>query len=127
MTNEQKNYKLLILADIHIAKKMYNSENKYYRLTAAYHTQQAIEKTIKLKAEIKGLNLWGHDIKKLVTMCDTYGIDINIPKLIRQNANRYTKWEANCRYYPTTVVRRDTIFNAIRVVEGWLNSGDTLK
>ena len=57
MTRDQKQYKGLILADLQIAKRYYNDEDKPLRLQAAYHLQQAIEKTIKLKAEIAGLSL----------------------------------------------------------------------
>lgn len=61
MTKDQKLYKGLILADLKIVASYYNDEDKAMRLQAAYHMQQAVEKTIKLKAEIKGLNLWGHN------------------------------------------------------------------
>ena len=80
MTKEQMLYRGLVLADLHITNNSMNAEEKPIRLLAAYHAQQAIEKTIKLKAEIKGLNLWGHDIDKLIRECDKNGIDIEVPK-----------------------------------------------
>ncbi len=43
MTRDQKQYKGLILADLQIAKRYYNDEDKPLRLQAAYHLQQAIE------------------------------------------------------------------------------------
>ena len=58
MTKEQNLYKSLILADLKIVKRYYDDNDKALRLQAAYHMQQAVEKTIKLKAEIQGLNLW---------------------------------------------------------------------
>lgn len=125
MTKEQKRYKMIILSDLRIVYNNYNSENKEDRLQAAYHMQQAIEKTIKLKAGIKGLNLWGHDISALIKQCENRNINIQVPNLIKRNANMYTKWEAECRYYPTKVVRRDSIINAYKAVIKWLNSGDT--
>lgn len=54
MTKEQKLYKSLIKADLKIALSHYSEEDKVLHLQAAYHMQQAIEKTIKLKAEIAG-------------------------------------------------------------------------
>ena len=55
------------MADLNIADKYRNDDDKPLRLQAAYHLQQAIEKTIKLKAEIAGLSmLWGHDIDVLL-------------------------------------------------------------
>ncbi len=66
MTREQKLLKGIILADLRIVSEHYNDPDKGMRQLAAYHMQQAVEKTIKLKAEIEGLNLWGHDIRALI-------------------------------------------------------------
>lgn len=126
MTKEQKQYKSLIMADYKLAIQYYDSDDKALRLQAAYHTQQAIEKTIKLKAEIQGLNLWGHEIDLLIKKCDDACIDIGIPAMIRRKADIYSHWEAECRYYPVKVVRRDSIKNALDMVIDWLNSGDTV-
>lgn len=125
MTKEQKLYKSLILADLKIALTHYESEEKAIRLQAAYHAQQAIEKTIKLKAEICGVNLWGHDIDGLIKKCDDAGLKIDIPSIIREKADMYTHWEAECRYYPIKVVRKDSIKKAINTVREWLGKGDT--
>ena len=57
MTKDQKLFKGLIYADLRIVTTYYNDEDKAMRLQSAYHMQQAVEKTIKLKAEIRGLNL----------------------------------------------------------------------
>ena len=127
MTKEQKNYKGLILADLKIAQSYYDSEDKAMRLQAAYHMQQAVEKTIKLKAEIKGLNLWGHDIGALIKECDDNKVDISIPKEIRLKSRMITGWEADCRYYPVKVVRKDSIKSVYDVEVEWLNDGDTKK
>ncbi len=121
MTKEQKLYKTLILADIKLARDNYESDDKAVRLQAAYHTQQAIEKTIKLKAGICGLNLWGHDIDVLIKKCDDAGLKIDIPATIREKADMYTHWESECRYYPIKVVRKDSIKKALDTVQVWLN------
>ncbi len=125
MTREQKQYKGLILADLKIAKRYYNDDDKPLRLQAAYHLQQAIEKTIKLKAEIAGLSLWGHDIDVLLKKCDDNNIDIGVPKYIREKADVITHWEAECRYYPIKVVRKDTLQKTYDIALKWLNSGTT--
>lgn len=127
MTKEQKQYKALIKADLLIVNNYADSDDKALRLQAAYHMQQAIEKTIKLKAEIKGVNLWGHDIDILIKKCKDAGIDIEIPKLIEEKADMITQWEAECRYYPVKVVRRDSIKNAYDTLVEWLESGETSK
>lgn len=125
MTKEQKKYKVLILADLKLVANYYNSEDKALRLQAAYHMQQAIEKTIKLKAEIEGLNLWGHDIEKLIKSCKDKGVDISVPDHIAAKADAITRWEAECRYYPVKVVRKDNIKKAYDITVEWLNSGKT--
>lgn len=125
MDKEQKAYKSLIMADLKIVSNYWNSDDKSLRLQAAYHIQQAIEKTIKLKAELKGLNLWGHDIDVLIERCSREGIDIGVPKDIVDKASMYTRWEAECRYYPIKVVRKDSIKKAYDITLQWLNDGDT--
>lgn len=125
MDKEQKQYKALIRADLKIVSTYANSDDKALRLQAAYHMQQAIEKTIKLKAEIEGLSLWGHDIDVLLQKCDEAQVDIGVPKLIKDKADMYTHWEAECRYYPIKVVRKDSIEKAYDAVCEWLDSGDT--
>lgn len=126
MTKEQKQYKGLIKADLRIVSNYAESDDKALRLQAAYHMQQAIEKTIKLKAELKGLSLWGHDIDILLKKCNDVGIDIEVPKLIVEKADMYTHWEAECRYYPIKIVRKDSIKKAYDVVIAWLESGETV-
>lgn len=118
-------YKGLILADLHIVKIFANSAVKWEKLQSAYHMQQAIEKTIKLKASIRGLNLWGHNIRVLIQNCENSGLDLKIPALIKKNANMYTSWEASCRYEPSSYINKNSICAAYRVTLEWLNSGDT--
>lgn len=121
MTKDEKRFKLLIMADLRVAKKLILSDNKYDRLIAAYHIQQAIEKTIKLVAVMNGINLWGHDIEYLINECDKQGEkNIYIPELIRSKAGTYTEWEADCRYYPSKVVYKKTLLAAYQCIEEWL-------
>lgn len=127
MTKNQKLYKALIKADLKLVLDNYQNSDKAVRLQAAYHMQQAVEKTIKLKAEIEGLNLWGHEIDVLIKKCDDNNISIGIPKLIRNKADKITHWEAECRYYPVTVVRKDSIKNVYDATIEWLETGNTKK
>lgn len=119
-------YKGLILADLKIVRNLADSEIRYEKLQAAYHMQQAIEKTIKLKANVCcGVELWGHNIAKLLRNCINLGIDIKTPKLIVKNADRYSRWEASGRYSPTAFINKNSIWAAYRVTVEWLNSGNT--
>ncbi len=128
MTKQQKLFKGIIKADLMIVQNYGKSDDKAERLLAAYHMQQAVEKTIKLKAELAGVNLWGHDISKLIQDCKKHNIygKVSIPKYIEDRQVMITKWEANCRYYPMTVIRRDSIMGVYRECSAWLNSGDTV-
>lgn len=125
MTKEQKQYRGLIRADLKLAAENYDNNDKAVRLQAAYHMQQAVEKTIKLKAEIEGLNLWGHDIDILIKECDDAGVDIHVPQYILEHSDMITHWEAECRYYPIKAVRRDVIKRVYEATKQWLNSGNT--
>lgn len=127
MTKEQKLFRGIIKADLKVAQNNANSDVKAERLLAAYHVQQAVEKTIKLKAELAGVNLWGHDISKLIHDCKKHNIYhiIKIPKYIVDRQAMISKWEANCRYYPMTVIRRDSVMGVHRACSSWLDSGDT--
>ena len=119
----------LIRADIIAAKQAIaffeEKKVKDIKNIAAYHLQQAIEKTIKLKAEIAGLSLWGHDIDVLLKKCDDNNIDIGVPKYIRDKADVITHWEAECRYYPIKVVRKDTLQKTYDIALEWLDTGTT--
>lgn len=116
MNNDDKG---MILADLRIAG-MLCSCNRFDRLLASFHIQQAIEKTIKFKANDNGLTLYGHDIKILITDCDMAGIDIGIPKLIRKNADMYTSWYNN-RYNINAFVKVVSINSACSAVMEWLH------
>ena len=125
MTSEQKQYKELILADLRIVAEYYNSESKSMKLLAAYHMQQAVEKTIKLKASLEGLNLWGHDIDVLINKCEESHINIKVPRYIKEKADQISHWEAECRYYPIKSVRRDSLKKTLEVTKVWLSRGES--
>lgn len=121
---EQRKYKLLIESDLKIVTMLFKSESKSDRLLAAYHMQQAIEKSIKLDASRFNLNLWGHNIVRLIYECRQHGVYdyMCIPSEIERKAQMYTSWEANCRYNPSTIVRSDSIAKAYRLCRTYLDN-----
>lgn len=125
MTKQELRYRSGIMVDLEIAESGMDAEEKAERALSAYHADQAIERTLKLKALIKGMNLSGHNIKEMIKECDSKGIDISIPKIVRKKADMYTSWEYECRYNPKKRVLRKSIREACRVCREWLNSGDT--
>lgn len=105
-------------ADLISAHRNVNDPNKHIKHQAAYFTQQSMEKTLKYLIYLKtGSFPWGHNITKLVLIAEQNGI--KVPKLIKSNASMYTSWETTSRYYPSKVIRRDTIQRAIDTVDNW--------
>ena len=105
-------------ADIKTAKSLVNSDDKYQKHQAAYFVQQGVEKTLKYAISLKtGGQPWGHDITKLVMLAQQNGIFV--PSFICQKSKTITSWEVVSRYYPTSIIRRDTIAHVIRVADEW--------
>lgn len=105
-------------ADLITAGKNVDNANKLIKHQAAYFTQQSIEKTLKYLIELSTGNApWGHNIKVLVNQA--LKLNIYVPSDIIKNADKYSTWETSARYYPTTIIRRDTVKKAIWVVSEW--------
>lgn len=105
-------------ADLRVAERLVDSENKYEKHCSAYHTQQAVEKTIKfIIASRTGVQPWGHDIGKLINKAERSGI--RVPKEIADRASAITSWEAEARYFPVKVIRRDVIKRVIDATKRW--------
>lgn len=105
-------------ADLKTAGNLVKLDNKFQKHQAAYFVQQSIEKTLKyLISRNVEYQPWGHDIRKLVIQSKQLGIDV--PKRIEDRADVYTSWEAITRYYPTKVIYRNTIEDAIKVTQEW--------
>jgi len=122
----QLQYRLMILDDLNLAYRGATANNKASVLNGAYHAQQAIEKTIKLKVSVKyGKSLWGHRIEDLIRECKKGNYNIGIQYEISKRAKMYSSWEARCRYYPQTIVKRNSILLATKLCYNWLNSGCT--
>lgn len=105
-------------ADLKTAKMLVQSSNKYQKHQSAYMVQQSIEKTLKYLISVKtGGHPWGHDIAKLILIAKQN--NIFVPSAIVEKSRLYTSWEVVSRYYPTSVIRRDSISKAIRIMEEW--------
>ena len=50
---------------------------------------------------------------------------IRYTRYIREKADVITRWEAECRYYPITVMRKDSIKKTYDVIVDWLSRGKT--
>ena len=94
---------------------------------AAYHAQQAIEKILKseiYKADpnISPRKMYTHKIYDLCAIAESYGIEV--PKGIKDNAYKYSDWEAAGRYDLHFSVRMDSIEKALRLAEEWLRKNN---
>lgn len=90
---------------------------------AAYHAQQAIEKILKFEIykvdpDISPRKMYTHKIYDLCAIAESY--KIKIPKEIKDNAYKYSDWEAAGRYDLHFSVRMDSIEKALRLAEEWL-------
>lgn len=92
----------IVKADIIAAKQAIDyfniHGNKDIKNIAAYHLQQAVEKLIKYQiyessAKINNAKMYTHNIEGLIAYSESLGIDIVIPKLIKDNSLIITKWE----------------------------------
>lgn len=116
-------------ADIHASKaaleavKAKEGNEKATKGIAAYHAQQAIEKILKseiYKADpcISPRKMYTHKIYDLCVIAEGYGIIV--PKSIKNNAYKYSDWEAAGRYDLHFSVRTDSIEKALCLAEEWL-------
>lgn len=117
-------------ADIHASKsaleavKAKEGNEKATKGIAAYHAQQAIEKILKSEIykadpDISPRMMYTHKIYDLCAIAESYGIEV--PKGIKNNAYKYSDWEAAGRYDLHFSVRTDSIEKALRLAEEWLN------
>jgi HEPN domain-containing protein len=88
---------------------------------AAYHVEQAIEKTLKCLIELRGIQYPRiHDITFLVTEVQKLGIEV--PDKLASNTYQITEWAVSTRYNINTLVALDAVkeFNAITLQ--WIKS-----
>lgn len=106
-------------ADVITAGKNVGSNNKFIKHQSAYMVQQSVEKTLKYLISLhnNGVFPWGHDIKRLVIEAQSY--EIYVPDIISEKADVITSWEAVARYYPTKIIRRDSIQRILNEVIKW--------
>ena len=118
----------IILADIITAKQAIQyfkkSKNKDIKNIGVYHIQQATEKLIKLQIYESGKKIdnsktYTHSIKKLIKYGEELGLQINIPKAVKENAQMITDWEAGSRYGLGLSIRIDVLEKYCKLLEQW--------
>lgn len=118
----------LIKADIIAARQAieyFEEKNiKDIKNVAAYHLQQAAEKLIKYQLygkleKIDNRRMYVHDLSKLVEYAEVEGLELNVPKYIREHINSITEWEAGSRYDIGFSIRIDSLKRCYEVIEEW--------
>ena len=119
-------YVNLIKADLKCVGIFANGTDEFDLNIAAYHCQQAVEKTCGYVAQIHGLkSKRTHNIQVWVEYLQDNGIAV--PGVITNNAEKITSWESSSRYNINFVASSIDIERIKEDVEKWLSSIDTGK
>jgi len=109
----------LDIAQRYITPEVNPTNDEYYYDAAAYHAQQAIEKTLKyVLHDIYGEDdttrkFKTHNIATLILKAEKYGFKVN-DELIDMS-DEITDWEANSRYSSSTISTKENIEKAIQL------------
>lgn len=118
----------LIKADIIAARQAIDYFDKHrikdIKNVAAYHLQQASEKLLKIQiyniiVDTNNRRMYTHDLSKLIEYAETEGLDLIVPKYIRDHVNTITEWEAGSRYDIGFSIRIDTLKKCYAEVVDW--------
>lgn len=104
-----------------IWKNSYNDE--MILNNAAYHLQQAVEKTLKGALECVGVTVPNtHKISKLVKMISDNGANLRITEWIDDHSEMLSEWEAQSRYDMDFLVEQRKLDAALRGVKEFLDA-----
>ena len=87
--------------DFLTAKQIYETpyNDEMYLNNAAYHLQQAVEKTLKGALECVGITVPNtHKITKLIAMISHHGAHLQITEWLDDHSEMLSSWEAETRY-----------------------------
>jgi len=110
----------LATADVEISELIITTTNDELKQNlAAYHTQQAIEKTLKqLLVDKRGFGNIDHDLGRLVAEAEAEGIDV--PSWVEENAYEISRWATTIRYNTNFKTNRDSISKYNLLVKEWI-------
>ncbi len=111
---------LLAQADLRSAVILLNTGNdELLQNNAAYHAQQAVEKTAKALIENAGGHGGvGHDIGVLLNALKS--LDVTYPEWLNESAYDISKWSTTIRYNVNFKASHDDIESVIIKTEAWL-------
>lgn len=89
---------------------------------AAYHLQQAVEKTLKGALECVGVTVPNtHKISKLVKMISDNGANLIVTDWVDDHSEMLGEWEAQSRYDMDFLVEKRKLDAAVREVKAFLD------
>jgi HEPN domain-containing protein len=116
------------IADLSVAKRLIKegvTPRSAELDLAAYHLQQAVEKSLKhiipicvMEKDIRRFRT--HNIPSLIAMAEQ-ATHYRAPRKIKQIADKLTSWEANARYSSDPVTTRDELQATVAAVETFMS------
>ena len=109
--------------DFLTAKQIYETpyNDEMYLNNAAYHLQQAVEKTLKGALECVGITVPNtHKITKLIAMISHHGAHLQITEWLDDHSEVLSSWEAETRYNMDFLVEKRKLDRAVPEVETFL-------
>ena len=109
--------------DFLTAKQIYETpyNDEMYLNNAAYHLQQAVEKTLKGALECVGITVPNiHKITKLIAMISHHGAHLHITEWLDDHSEMLSSWEAETRCNMDFLVEKRKLNTAMVEVEKFL-------
>ena len=104
------------LADLKSARLVLEDNDELLIPIGAYHLQQAIEKLLKFKINLKGKRYPPtHNLQKLLDDCDLYSI--GYPDWIKENISTLNEWATRTRYDDSLDISLTTVQNILSKTE----------
>jgi hypothetical protein len=114
-------YLSLIKADLRAVDAFVNGNDEFDLNIAAYHCQQAVEKTCGYAAQLKGLKaIRSHNVTAWVEYL--HDNHIFVPEKIIVNSDEISGWESGSRYNINFVVVRTKVLQVKAAVDDWLTN-----
>ena len=115
----------LIKADLKWSRMALNGTDETDIFIAAYHCQQAVEKTCGYIAQRIGIkSIRTHDIAKWADYLKNNSIDV--PTAIANNADEISEWESKSRYNINFYAMRHLISQIADETEKWLSTSEAI-
>jgi len=119
-------YRDLIQADIKYSKLALTGTDVFDINIAAYHCQQAVEKTCGYLSQKLGVpSKRTHKIEVWMEYLKDLGV--KVPALIDEKALTISEWESSSRYNINFVEAKRSVADVLAAVESWLDEAEVAR